>query len=106
MAIRAPSPSRFIKLPGPARTPPRTPADEYKMFDEFVRAPYVMYKPPGTPASRFELAHHRRRIFVERFVQSILLHAALRARQLELRNGGMRRLAERRGIPPGHLLQR
>ena len=57
MAIRAPSPSRFIKLPGPARTPPRTPADEYKMFDEFVRAPYVMYKPPGTPASRFELAH-------------------------------------------------
>ena len=29
MAIRAPSPSRFIKLPGPARTPPRTPADEY-----------------------------------------------------------------------------
>ena len=57
MAVRAPSPSRFIKLPGPVRTPPRTPADEYKMFDEFVRAPYVMYKPPGTPASRFELAH-------------------------------------------------
>ena len=42
MAVRAPSPSRFIKLPGPARTPPRTPADEYKMFDEFVRAPYVL----------------------------------------------------------------
>lgn len=56
LSTRAVRRNRVLK-PGPGRSPPRDPNDVLQAFDEFARAPYVMFKSPSTKAERFELAH-------------------------------------------------